>query len=351
MLNLGAHFSIAGGAHRAVEAAVTFNCQTLQVFTKSNHQWKAAVLSDRAVETFRNAVREVGLDRPIAHNSYLINLASGDLSLRERSIEAMVVEVERAARLGLAGLVMHPGAPKDDGEEVGLDRIAEALEIILERTEPIAGGLPLLLETTAGQGTSLGHRFEHLATLLDRLGRPDRLAVCLDTCHIFAAGYDIRTEKGYRETIDQLDETVGLDKVVAFHLNDSVRELGSRVDRHARIGHGQIGLDGFVPLLNDPRFVGRPMILETPKGQEDGEDLDAINLRTLRSLVSSSSSKSNGTSSHRPTPSGTRSTTSRSARPTRKRQPKAGVSTSNRTGRQARASVKPGEDPPNPKRS
>lgn len=280
---LGAHMSIAGGAHKAVAAAQKIGATTLQIFTKSNHQWRAAALSDEAAERFRSEVRRVGLIKPIAHNSYLINLASGDPELWQKSVDAMVIERERAWRLGLAGLVLHPGSHGGDGEDVGLDRVAEGLEEILDRTSDFP--VPLLLETTAGQGTNLGYRFEHLGTLLERFQPTEEIGTCVDTCHIFAAGYEIRDERSYRETMDQYDECVGLDTIAAFHMNDSVRELGSRVDRHAGLGRGEIGLDAFGFLINDPRFEDRPMVLETPKGDEDGEDLDVRNLRILRELI------------------------------------------------------------------
>jgi deoxyribonuclease-4 len=279
---LGAHNSIAGGLHRAVERARSVGCDCLQIFTKNNNQWRAKPILDAEAALFRSTLGELAVGHPIAHNSYLINLASPDETLWRRSVEAMVVELQRAGQLGLAYVVAHPGASLDSGEELGLKRVVAALDEIQAQTR--GGEAKILLETTAGQGSCLGHRFEHLATILDAVKDPDRLGVCVDTCHVFAAGYPLGTLRQYRATIKKLAATVGLEKVRAFHLNDSKRELGSRVDRHEHIGKGQLGLEPFRQLLNDPRFQQVPMYLETPKGTVDGEDLDAVNLRTLRGL-------------------------------------------------------------------
>ena len=195
----------------------------------------------------------------------------------------MVVEVERCARLGIGDLVVHPGAHKGEGEERRLERIARALDEVERRT----AGLPVIidLETTAGQGTCLGHRFEHIGQILALVAQPARLGVCVDSCHIFAAGYSMATAEEYHSTIKELDQAFGLERIRVWHLNDSVRERASRVDRHAAIGLGRLGLPPFRFLVNDSRFARLPMILETPKGTRDGEDLDAINLRTLRGLL------------------------------------------------------------------
>jgi deoxyribonuclease-4 len=274
--------SIAGGCDRAVRSAARIGFQTVQLFTKNNNQWKAAPLSDDHCRAFRTALAETGVSDPVAHDSYLINLASPDDPLWNKSIDAMTVEVERCAALGIADLVVHPGAHKGSGEDAGLRRVAEAIDRIHERTRGL--GVTIDLETTAGQGTCLGASFAHLGGILARVKEPERLGVCVDSCHIFAAGYSLETPEEYDETIAELDRAVGLGRVRVWHLNDSVRERGSRVDRHAGIGRGRLGLEPFRRILNDRRFKDVPMILETPKGTENGEELDAINLRTLRSL-------------------------------------------------------------------
>ena len=279
----GSHMSIAGGCDRAVRAAGAVGFETVQLFTKNNNQWKAPPLSDLHVATFRAALLETGIVDPVAHTSYLINLASPDDTLWEKSIEALAVEAQRCEVLGIPDLVVHPGAHMGEGEEAGVVRIARALDQVHRRTK----GLRVLidLETTAGQGTNLGYRFEHLRDILDRVEQSERLGVCVDTCHIFAAGYSLATPGEYDETIDRLDRAVGLKRVRAWHLNDSCRECGSRVDRHAGIGAGYMGLKPFRHLVNDLRFRDLPMILETPKGIDQGEDLDERNLKTLRRLV------------------------------------------------------------------
>ncbi|MEQ8848678.1 deoxyribonuclease IV [Botrimarina sp.] len=284
MPHLGAHMSIAGGLYRAVEAAHRAGCDCVQLFTKNNNQWAAKELRAEDCERFAAALRELRVEHPIAHNSYLINLASPDAELWRKSIDAMVVELQRADALGVPYVVAHPGAYTTSSEEAGLRRIAAALDEIHAQTGSLNSRV--LLETTAGQGTNLGWRFEHLAEILSLAGDPDRLGVCFDTCHVFAAGYAMADRKDYLATMRRLDRTVGCDRVKAFHLNDSLKPLGSRVDRHAAIGRGEMGLEPFRHLLNDRRFRSTPMYLETPKGEEDGVDLDVVNLRALRELVS-----------------------------------------------------------------
>lgn len=280
---LGAHMSIAGGYHKAVETAARLGMTTCQLFTKNNNQWKAKPITRDEIELFRGALAESGLQQPCAHDSYLINLASPADELWNKSLEAFVVELERAEALGLIGVVMHPGSFVESSEEAGLARIVAALDLVHQRTKGISA--LTLLETTAGQGTNLGHRFEHLAWILEHIETPDRVGVCVDTCHIFAAGYPIISAAEYAGTMAEFDRVIGIERIRAFHLNDSVKGLGSRVDRHAKIGAGQLGLEPFRHLLNDQRFATIPMYMETPKGEEDGEELDAINLRTLRSLI------------------------------------------------------------------
>ncbi len=279
----GAHMSIAGGHDRAVRSAQAVGCQALQVFTKSNNQWRAAALTDAHVTAFRTALAEADIATPVAHNSYLINLASPDDALWNKSIDAMVVELERAEALGIEDVVSHPGAHVGSGEDAGLARIAAAIDELHRRTRGLRARIAL--ETTAGQGSCLGATFEHLGRIIDLVAEPERVSVCGDTCHIFAAGYPLATPTEYDETMDALERAVGVGRVRVWHLNDSAREQGSRVDRHAGIGRGKMGLEPFRLLVNDPRWRGVPMVLETPKGLEGGEELDAIHLRTLRSLV------------------------------------------------------------------
>ena len=279
----GAHLSIAGGLHKALLAAQALGMGTVQLFTASPHTWQAKDLAEEDVRTFRRTLRRSGLKQPLAHDSYLINLASPDETLYRRSVEAFIGELTRAERLGLRYLVTHPGAPVGSGEEAGLARVAAALDETHRRCPGFRA--QVLLETTAGQGSSLGHRFEHLAGILARVAEPERLGVCLDTCHVFAAGYALAPEAEYRATMKEFDRLLGLKRLRAFHLNDSLKPRGSRVDRHAHIGRGCLGLEPFRLLVNDPRFRNRPMVLETPKEAPDQDDMDAVNLDALRGLV------------------------------------------------------------------
>jgi len=279
---LGAHMSIAGGYYKAVEAAARCQMDCVQVFTKNNNQWRAKPITADDARRFREALGAHKIAHPIAHDSYLINLAAPDETLWRRSIEAFAEELQRAETLGIPYVVTHPGAFTSSSEEAGLRRVAEALDEVHDLTRGIAA--QCLLENTAGQGTCLGWKFEHLAAIIDGVRDPERLGVCIDTCHTFAAGYPLGTRTEYLATIRALDQTVGLERVRAFHLNDSKRELGSRVDRHEHIGLGKLGLEPFRHLLTDRRFRRVPMYLETPKDTRDGEEWDVINLRTLRSL-------------------------------------------------------------------
>jgi len=285
---LGAHQSITGGYYRAAELARQCGCDCVQLFSKNNNQWRAKELTDDDATRFQTALREANLIHPLVHDSYLINLAAPDEALWRRSVEAYAIELRRAERLGIPFVVTHPGSFTTSSEEAGLARIVQALDEVHGQTRGLA--VKTLLENTAGQGSNLGWQFEQLATILDGVNDPDRIGVCIDTCHVFAAGYPISTAKDYKATMRKLDTIVGLRLVKAIHLNDSKRELGSRVDRHEHIGQGKIGLDAFRMLLNDPRFQNTPMYLETPK-EEDGENhglkLDAMNLATLRGLVES----------------------------------------------------------------
>jgi len=289
MPRLGAHLSIAGGLPRAVDRAEASGCEALQIFTKSAGQWRARDLPPEEIALFRRRVRQTKIRPVIAHNSYLINLAAADPALRARSIAALGDEVDRAESLGLDALVMHPGSYTSGTERGGLALIADGIASVLESR---AGGRTrILLEHTAGQGTNLGHRFEHLAEIIDRLGGSPRLGVCLDTCHLLSAGYDICSERGYDETFKQFGTIVGFARLKAFHFNDSKKPCGSRVDRHEHIGKGCLGLEPFRRILNDARFAKLPMLLETPKLDtpqsrrlSDVDPLDRRNLDVLRRL-------------------------------------------------------------------
>jgi len=280
-MKLGAHMSIAGGIDRALERGSSIGCETIQIFLKNNMRWRSDPLSSDEVERFARLQAATGIEPVLAHASYLINLAAPGRPLQRLSIAALADEIRRADLLHVPFVVMHPGAHMGAGETEGLRRVAASLDAALAET----AGSPVrvALETTAGQGTYLGHRLEHLATILELSRHPERLAVCLDTCHLLAAGYDIRTEDGYTQTVAELERTVGARQVVALHLNDSKSALGSRVDRHEHIGRGHLGLDGFRHVLGDPRWRELPMVLETPKGEDLREDVE--NLRVLRGLV------------------------------------------------------------------
>lgn len=290
MAILGAHMSIAGGYYKAVNAAHQAGCDCVQLFTKNNNQWRAKLITDEDVQRFRSALAEHGITHPIAHDSYLINLASPDDQLWKKSIDAFVVELQRAEQLGIPYVVTHPGAYTTSSETQGLKRIIRALNEVHRQLQGCTA--KCLLETTAGQGSNLGWKFEHLATILERVRDPDRLGICFDTCHVFAAGYAMATEKDYKATMRAFNQTVGVKKIKAFHLNDSLKPLGSRVDRHTHIGRGEIGIPPFRFLLNDRRFNKVPMYLETPKGTEKGKPFDVINLATLRGLIVAKISRS-----------------------------------------------------------
>jgi deoxyribonuclease IV len=288
---LGAHMSIAGGLRLALLRGQKVGCDTIQIFTKNNTQWRATVLTDAEVRTYQESREHTGIWPVLAHNGYLINVASPRKALYRKSIAALRIEVLRAAALDIPYLVMHPGAHLGSGEEEGIKRVAEALDTVLET--PQAARVMICLETTAGQGSSLGYRFEHLAAIRAAVTHRDRVGTCLDTCHLFAAGYEIRTRPAYERTLRELDAVIGLEHVQCIHLNDSQRGLGSRVDRHAHIGRGQIGLEVFRLLLNDPRLRRLPMILETPK---DGDPVvaDRRNLAVLRRLIGKASPAKRG---------------------------------------------------------
>lgn len=274
---IGAHVSTAGGLANAFERGVELGCTTIQIFSKSERQWQAKPITPAEVEKYKAEEARTGIGPVIVHDSYLINLASPKDDLWQKSIKAFAHELERCALLDIPYLVTHPGAHVGSGEEPALQREAEALNKLF--ADQTGGDVMVLLETTAGQGTALGWQFEHVARLFELVEHNTRLGVCVDTCHIFAAGYDIRTVETYTDTFATFDNVIGIDRIRAFHVNDSQRELGSRVDRHADIGEGEIGAEAFRLLMNDPRFVDIPKILETPKENH------AENLARLRSFI------------------------------------------------------------------
>ncbi len=275
---IGAHISTKGGLHTVFERASTINASAIALFVKNSNQWKGKVMTEEDVALFAK-LRNV---RPIlSHASYLINLATTNEEFHRKSIEAMADELDRAERLGIHAVVLHPGAHMGAGADKGIDQIARSLDRIhamLPRHKVVT-----LLETAAGQGSCLGCTFEELGRIIDLVDDKRRIGICVDTCHIFAAGYDIRTRDGWERAVDEIEKHLGIAKVGAFHLNDSKKPLGSRVDRHEHIGEGQIGVEAFRFVLNDARFRRIPKLLETPKKVE--HESDRKNLQTLRSLV------------------------------------------------------------------
>ena len=278
---LGAHMSIAGGLHKSIERAVSAGCGTLQIFTRSSNQWKGKPVSDADVAIFRKAFAESGLHEVISHDIYLINLAAAPGDTRDKSISAFAEEMATCARLGISKIVMHPGSHTTDSPEEGLNRVIQAFDSLFVDV-PQYEGL-ILLETTAGQGTNLGRHFEELKIIIEGSKHPERFGICFDTCHTFAAGYDWTTPEGYNEVMEKFNLLLGISRLQCFHLNDSKKGLGSRVDRHEHIGQGMLGLEPFRCIMNDPRFTNIPKILETPKG--DNDDMDRINMQLLRNLV------------------------------------------------------------------
>jgi deoxyribonuclease-4 len=277
---IGAHISTKGGLHTVFDRAAAINASAIALFAKNSNQWKGKVMTDDDVQTFAS-LRNV---HPIvSHASYLINLATTNREFHAKSIAAMIDELDRAERLGIQGVVLHPGAHMKAGAAAGLDQIARSFD-------QIHAAIPdhrvvTFLETAAGQGSCVGCTFEELGRILDAVDDRKRIGICIDTCHVFAAGYEIRTRDGYEKMIDEIERFVGIENVGVFHLNDSKKGLGSRVDRHQHIGEGEIGLEAFRMLLNDPRFAKIPKLLETPKTIETESDL--MNISTLRSLLSS----------------------------------------------------------------
>ncbi|MER3523374.1 MAG: deoxyribonuclease IV [Ignavibacteria bacterium] len=279
---LGAHMSIAGGVHAAFHRATRIGCSAMQVFVKNNNQWEGKRLTKKDVALYKAAEAASQIAPVLAHAAYLLNLCAKDNAILKKSRSALRDELRRCEAFGIKALIVHPGSHVGAGEQAGIERVAESINVVHRATK----GFRVLtaLECTAGQGTALGYRFEHLRAMIDLIEERDRMAVCLDTCHLFAAGYDIGTEEGWEETMQEFDEIVGLQRLVAFHTNDSKRERGSRVDRHEHIGKGRIGLTGFRMVMNDPRLALIPKILETPKGDDMREDIE--NMNVLRSLIS-----------------------------------------------------------------
>ena len=279
--------SVAGGLPLAIARAKAHDCEALQIFTKNANQWRARPLDPGEATAFRQAAAESGIQPIVSHASYLINVATADPALRAQSLAALGDEVDRAEALGLLGVVLHPGSRKTASEDEAIALVVSALvEVLASRA---AGSTMILLEHTAGQGSAMGASFEQIAAMLDGVGDKRRLGVCLDTCHLLASGYDIVSEDGYRDTFDRFGALIGFERLKVFHLNDSKKPCGSRLDRHEHIGKGCIGLEPFRRLLNDPRFDQLPMVLETEKGETKGvaiDPLDEMNLRVLRSLRS-----------------------------------------------------------------
>ena len=277
----GAHESVAGGLFRAIERATADGCGALQIFTKNSGMWREPELTDDQVLRFREAHAEAGSPPVMAHTSYLINLAAESEDIFVRSKNALLAEVERTSALGISYCVLHPGAHLGRGEEAALERVVEAIDDVHGRA-PTATS-KILLENTAGQGTCIGHRFEHLAYICAHVAQPHRIAVCFDTQHAFASGYDLSTREGYERTFEEFDATIGLARLAAFHLNDSKKPLGSRVDRHESLGEGLLGLPLFWRLMNDPRFVAIPGVVETEP--QPGDFPYQAEVALLRGLV------------------------------------------------------------------
>jgi deoxyribonuclease IV len=278
---LGAHMSIAGGVGNALLDGKKVHCDAIQIFTRSSRQWAAKPYSKEEIEQFKINRKETGIATVVAHDSYLLNLGSPDSVLRKRSIASFIDELERCETLAVSNLIAHPGSHLGTGEAEGIKTIARSLDEV--HTACPGYETKVTLEITAGQGSNLGYRFEQISAIIDAVKQGDRLRVCFDTEHAFAAGYDIRTREGYERTFDEFDSAIGVERLAAFHLNDSKKELNCRVDRHEHIGKGCIGVEAFRLLLNDKRFWGLPMCLETPKGPDLSED--KMNLTLLRSLI------------------------------------------------------------------
>jgi deoxyribonuclease-4 len=278
---LGAHTSISGGVSKAVDLADKLGFTAMQIFTKNNNRWFQKKLDEKEISSFKSQLKNSNIKFAVSHDSYLINLCAINRTILEKSRKAFVDELERCEQLGIPHLNFHPGAHLGAGEEDGIKRIAESINIAHEKTKEYS--VSSMLETTAGQGTTIGYRFEQLREIIELVEDKDRMTICIDTAHIFAAGYNIRESKSYKKVIREFDEIIGLERLKCFHMNDSKKLLGSRVDRHEHIGKGFIGLEGFSNIMNDRKLMTIPKILETPKGKEMQEDIE--NLNVLKSLI------------------------------------------------------------------
>jgi deoxyribonuclease-4 len=281
---IGAHMSIAGGVFNAIAHGVEMDCASIQLFTKSNNQWKAKVLTDEEVEKYSKDRKRAKINPVIAHTSYLINIASPKKDIHKKSVASLIEEIERCDLLDINDLVLHPGSYLDTTEEIGIKKIVDTLNSIFEKTHK--SKTRIALETTAGQGTNLGYKFEQLAEMIEGIENKERVSVCMDTCHIFAAGYDIRDKKNYEKTIREFDDFIGLSYLKAIHLNDSKMEFGKKRDRHEHLGEGHIGADAFKFIMGDKRLKNVPKLLETPK-ERDGVKMDKVNLDILRKFFKS----------------------------------------------------------------
>ncbi len=277
---IGAHMPTTGGLHNALTSGHEIGCTAVQLFTASPRQWRSRPLSEQDIEAFDRARQETGIDTIISHDSYLINLAAPAPDVLQRSRDAFREELQRAEALGIPWVVTHMGAYLNSSEEEGLKVLGESVRLLLEQTEDMKAGIAL--ETTAGQGTNLGYRFEHLAYIIEAAGGSERVGVCFDTCHVFVAGYEIRTPEALNATLDEFDRIIGLDRLKVIHVNDAKKPLGSRVDRHEHIGDGELGTETFRMILREPRLTHVPVILETP----EAETMHPVNLQRLKALLS-----------------------------------------------------------------
>lgn len=290
-MRLGAQVSVSGGLHKGYKNAADIGADTLMFYTKSNRMWKSKPISDEVAAKFKETAAEYSdsIFPAVIHANYLMNLASPEEEKWEKSFNSLVDEINRVGQIGLNYMVMHPGSHMKTGEEVGLKKIAFGIKEALQETADASPGVVICLETMAGQGTNLGYKFEHLAFLLEHIDGGDRVGVCFDTCHVFTAGYDLRTPEAYAATMDEFERLIGLEHIKCFHFNDSKHDLGSRKDRHQHIGKGFLGEAAFANFVNDPRWAEHPAHLETPKSEEDEDgntvEMDPVNLATLRGLI------------------------------------------------------------------
>jgi len=279
--------SIAGGVYNAFLAGEQYGCETIQIFVKSSNQWQARPFKPEELERYHDEQKRTGIEPVIAHASYLVNLGSPDKALLDKSRQAFLEEMDRCEKLAIGFLIIHPGSHMQAGEQAGIDTVVQSLNWLLEHAD--SSRVKITLETTAGQGTNLGYKFEQLAEMIGKSANPDRLAVCFDTCHAYAAGYDISTDRGYSQTWAEFERIIGIDKLAVIHLNDTKKGLSSKVDRHEHIGRGELGKKVFELIMQDKRFKKIPKILETPKG--DNGEMDDINLSLLRKLASAKKKK------------------------------------------------------------